>query len=1045
VRSGWSGRGAVPPEERHLEQAVEIWPSASALQRGKAPIIDEAEDLADLVETAVTRYAPIAEPESLARILARQARRAKADLPDQFSNAVGGLLDDFGKALGITFEGPDGEEFFRSSLIQTAFYGLFAGWALWRFSGSRAPFHWEDLGTYLKIPFLGELFYEFRHPARIRELRLAKHLDIATETLLRVDSERFFARFHLPSLQSAATGEEDVPTAAIVYFYEPFLEAFDPELRKELGVWYTPPEIVQYQVRKVDRLLRDELGCHRGFADDNVVVLDPCCGTGAYLIEVMRCIADQLQREGEEALLGARLLNIFCNRVIGFEILTAPFVIAQLQLYLILSRLGAIPGNGDRPAVFLTNALTGWHQPEQLKLHFPELQQEHDAAQKIKTAAKIIVILGNPPYNRFAGVPVKEEADLVDHYKGIRRDDKGRQIGSSVLYDRWGIRKHLLDDLYIRFFRLAEMRIGERAEFGIVSFISNYSFLNGRSHPILRESFLKTFQSIWIDSLNGDKYRTGKVIPKGLPGAGTTDQSIFTTDYDQRGIQVGTCITTLLKARSVAERKRSAGVLFREFWGRATGKRAALLESLEMNAWPEKRKREASSRPEGPREYEQLQPSREGMWKLIPRSVVGGVEDWPALDELFPIAYQGVNPNRGLQGSIIDIDRNALKKRMLDYFSSLSFSELATRHPELCKGRARYEPKTLRERLHQVSGFCEKNVVPYVLFPMDLRWIYYETEGKLLNERRPELWENLEGNEFLISVPQPRRHSEVLPVFATCLFDLHLHDRGSVGFPAEVQPPGDLFSDGGSEKVANLAPQVAQALAKAWNLPERMGEATNKLCRDLFRICLALCHSPRYREDNRDALAHDWAHIPVPKDHTLFETLVKLGDKIAVLLDPLANAENLVSKLLGKARAQLAVIERLGGGAVQQKDLVVSFSYYGAASGRWQERRARASEPWYEVWGETTGDLFLNENVYFRNVPEGVWRYELGGYPVLKKWLGYRDNTRKNGTPLTLDEASWFRGMVCRLAALLLLHDDLDLAYEQAIGDAWTSEELGLA
>ena len=80
----------------------------------------------------------------------------------------------------------------------------------------------------------------------------------------------------------------------------------------------------------------------------------------------------------------------------------------------------------------------------------------------------------------------------------------------------------------------------------------------------------------------------------------------------------------------------------------------------------------------------------------------------------------------------------------------------------------------------------------------------------------------------------------------------------------------------------------------------------------------------------------------------------------------------------------------------------------------------------------------------FRNVPEKIWRYELGGYPVLKKWLGYRDDTRKQGAPLTLDEASYFRSIVCRLAALLLLHDALDMAYEQAISDAWTSEELGL-
>ena len=134
-----------------------------------------------LVETAVTRYAPIAEPESLARILARQAKHAKADLPAKFTRAVQGLLDDFSDALGVTFEGPEGEEFLRSSLIQTAFYGLFAGWALWWQGEGDRPFRWEDLAEYLKIPFLAGLFHEFRHPSRIKELRLAKHLDIGTE------------------------------------------------------------------------------------------------------------------------------------------------------------------------------------------------------------------------------------------------------------------------------------------------------------------------------------------------------------------------------------------------------------------------------------------------------------------------------------------------------------------------------------------------------------------------------------------------------------------------------------------------------------------------------------------------------------------------------------------------------------------------------------------------------------------------------------------------------------------------------------------------
>ncbi len=530
IRRGGLRGVTIPPADRQLEHVVEIWPSTSAMAQGRRIPESTIEELYLLLETAVTRYAPIAEPESLAKILARQAKRAKAQLPQEFTQAVRGLADDFGKALGVTFEGEEGEEFFRSSLIQTVFYGLFAGWTLWLRSGSKEPFRWENLSDHLKIPFLAELYYEFQHPRRIHELGLRPHLDLATETLRRVDADAFFRRFRLPSVKLHEPHEPGTEaTAAILYFYEPFLEAFDPDLRKALGVWYTPREVVYYQVRTVDRLLREELGCERGFADEKVVALDPCCGTGAYLIEIMRCIAEQLESEGIEALTGQALLDAATRRLVGFEILTAPFVIAQLQMFLILSELGARPTAEHRPAVFLTNALTGWDGSEQLKLHFPELQAEYDAALAVKRGGEIIVVMGNPPYNRFAGVPLAEEADLVDHYKGIRRDAEGRQDGPSDLYTRYGIRKQLLDDLYIRFFRLAERCIGERAEHGIVSFISNYGFYSGRSHPIMRESLLRAFDSITIDCLNGDKYKTGKVIPKGLPGEGSADQSIFTT------------------------------------------------------------------------------------------------------------------------------------------------------------------------------------------------------------------------------------------------------------------------------------------------------------------------------------------------------------------------------------------------------------------------------------------------------------------------------------------------------------------------------------
>ena len=100
----------------------------------------------------------------------------------------------------------------------------------------------------------------------MQPLGLVELLDWTSAALDRVDRAAFFDRFD--------AGE------AVPYFYEPFLEAFDPDLRKQLGVWYTPAEVVRYMVARVDMALKEDLGIADGLAADNVYVLDPCCGTG---------------------------------------------------------------------------------------------------------------------------------------------------------------------------------------------------------------------------------------------------------------------------------------------------------------------------------------------------------------------------------------------------------------------------------------------------------------------------------------------------------------------------------------------------------------------------------------------------------------------------------------------------------------------------------------------------------------------------------------------------------------------------------------------
>jgi len=249
------------------------------------------------------------------------------------------------------------------------------------------------------------------------------------------------------------------------YFYEPFLEAFDPALRSELEI----PD---------------------GLAD---------------------------------ALLGADLRRAATERVFGVEILPAPYVVAHLQLGLLLRHAGA-PLGEERAGVYLTNALTGWEPEKHPKiLLFPEMQAEHDAADRVKQQSPILVILGNPPYNGFAGMAVR--------------------------------------------------RIVEKSGRGVVCFISNYSWLDGLSFTGMRERYLEAFDRIDIDCLNGDKYKTGKLTPEGKP-----DPSVFSTEQNREGIQVGTAIATLVRTGTPA-RASGATVRSRHFWG--ANKRGDLLAATE--------------------------------------------------------------------------------------------------------------------------------------------------------------------------------------------------------------------------------------------------------------------------------------------------------------------------------------------------------------------------------------------------------------------------------------------------------------------------------
>ena len=502
---------------------------------------------------ALSHPAAITEPRDLAWLLASYARdglsRIEASGDSTSLAAVRAALED---ALGIRFKGERGAAFFYSTLAQTLFYGIFSAWVLWANQSPRpaGKFNWHESVWHLRAPVLRALFQQISDPGRLRPLGLVETLDWTAAALDRVDRQAFFAKF--------SQGE------AVPYFYEPFLKEFDPDLRKQLGVWYTPNEVVRYMVARVDRALKDDLGIPDGLAADNVYVLDPCCGTGAYLAETLRRIAVNLEDKGLGALAGARVRRAATERVFGFEIMPAPFVVAHLQVGLTMQTLDAALSDDadERPGVFLTNALTGWEPRTQKPLPFPELEEERDRAERVKQEAPILVIIGNPPYNGFAGVAVDEERELSQAYRSTRRAPRPQGQG--------------LNDLYVRFFRMAERRIADKTGQGVVCFISNYSWLDGLSFSGMRERFLEAFDAVRIDNLHGDR-----IISEYAPD-GRSSETAFAIRGQSPGIRVGVSIAMLSKTGIVADGSKIKHVRYRDFHqSRADDRRKALLDSLD--------------------------------------------------------------------------------------------------------------------------------------------------------------------------------------------------------------------------------------------------------------------------------------------------------------------------------------------------------------------------------------------------------------------------------------------------------------------------------
>ena len=517
-------------------------------RRITANIQDTPENVERLLEQFLNAgHIQITSPEVLARHLARRTRELQTQisttLTDENSQTYG-MFTAFKELLIATLTPND----FADMYAQTLAYGLFAARCTLA-NGTNFSRHTAAEALPRSNPFLAQLFYHVASPGL--EANVTYILDDITTLLRNVPTEL---------LRTAFTVRDQLEDP-VIHFYETFLAEYDPQRRVDRGVYYTPSQVISYIVRSVDSLLKTELNRPDGLADDNTLILDPATGTGGFLLAVLEhiqaSVTDTYGTGEWTQYVNAQLVR----RLFGFELLVAPYTIAHLKLSLFLQSQGWHAD--ERLRIYLTNTL---EQPQEMQesLPFAEfITDEANAALSVKRDEPLLVILGNPPYQRHSANPDRENGSLT--FIGNLIEDY-MPVDSAPL-DKANL-KALQDD-YVKFIRWSQWRIDKNGE-GIVGYIVNNNFLDASTARGMRQNLLNSFNTIYLFNLHGSGRRR-EAIPETA-----RDENVF-------DIIQGVTILLCVKER---DNPAPAKVYYADMWGSREEKYNTLSEmDVQSTEW----------------------------------------------------------------------------------------------------------------------------------------------------------------------------------------------------------------------------------------------------------------------------------------------------------------------------------------------------------------------------------------------------------------------------------------------------------------------------
>lgn len=780
---------------------------------------------------------------------------------------------------------------FSDIYAQTIAYGMFA-----------ARYHDPTLPTFSRMeaaqlipksnPFLRKLFQDIA--GFDLDDRLVWIVDELVSIFLASDVAQIMKNF------GRTTKQED----PVIHFYETFLGAYNPALRKARGVWYTPQPVVNFIVRAVDDILKTEFGLSQGLADTSktkikveyfgkqvekevhkVQILDPATGTGTFLAEVVKHIHKKFQ--GQEGIWGHYVQNDLIPRLNGFELLMASYAMAHLKMDMLLTETGYKPSDDQRFKIFLTNSLEEPNQ-DTGTLFSSWLSDESIQANEIKKNTPVMVVTGNPPYSISSVNKSPWIQNLIADYKKNLNEKKIN-----------------LDDDYIKFIRYGQFLI-EKNGSGVLAYISNNSFLSGITHREMRKCLLNSFDKIYILDLHGNS-NIKELQPNGKP-----DQNVF-------DIKQGVSVNIFIKKSA----EPNCDIMHFDLFGDRQNKYDFLeSKALENINW------------------KKLNPPEPYFFfNSNDLSNEQNIKDSFSLTNLFMISNSGIKTDR--DSLFIDFEMIQLESRIKILLSGKYDEKFVDEFKVKDSGSYKLT------KVIQGKNYNETNVKPIQYRPFDNRWIYYDSE--IISRPASKVMKHLLHNENISLSLKRQSKFDFSYAFLhrsiceSCLFESAY--ANNTEFPLYLYQEGSFESN----RIPNFNLEIINQIGKGIGLTFTSEKEDNPITFapiDILDYIYAVLHSPTYREKNKEFLKIDFPRVPAPLDHVQFWKLVKLGGELRQI------------HLL-----ESPVVEKyITGYPVGGSNLV--------------------SKPTYK-----NGNVYINNEQYFSNVPEVAWNFYIGGYQPAQKWL----------------------------------------------------------